>query len=130
MSYQISISIHLTNIVTEAELNYSYACSGDYVFPEVERMWKSHQSSILASMKDSLVEIGVDGQCDSPGHNATYCTVTAMDCNSNKVLDVQLVNVKEVKNSQCKFLLNNCSQSILILCEITKYRKYFLLFFS
>ena len=43
--------------------------------------------------------MAVDGLCDSPGHNATYCTVTAMDCCTNKVLDFNIVHVGEVKNS-------------------------------
>ena len=31
------------------------------------------------------LELGIDGQCDSPGHNAT---VTAIDAITNKVVDV------------------------------------------
>lgn len=55
------------------------------------------------------ISIGVDGQCDSPGHCATYCSVTSMDVESNKVLDFEVVNVKEVKNSQGEynFSINN-----------------------
>lgn len=46
------------------------------------------------------ISLGVDGQCDSPGHNATYCTVTAMDTETDKVVDISVVDVGEVKNSQ------------------------------
>lgn len=50
------------------------------------------------------VELGIDGQCDSPGHSATYCTVTAIDVKTEKVLDINVLDVKEVKNSQGKFI--------------------------
>ena len=84
--------------------------TGDYVFPEINKAWDEHQkfqiSEITASGRS--LELGLDGQCDSPGHNATYCTVSAMDAETNKVLDFKVVNVKEVKNSQGKISLKSC----------------------
>ena len=67
-------------------------------------MWKLNQSSIVAklSREGNKIDVGVDGQCDSLGHNATYCTVTAMTIPSNEIIDVEVVNVKEVRNSQGK----------------------------
>ena len=38
--------------------------------------------------------LAVDGQCDSPGHNATYNIATALDVKTNKVLDFKIVHVK------------------------------------
>ena len=40
------------------------------------------------------LSLAVDGQCDSPGHNATYNTVTALDVKTNKVLDFKIVHMK------------------------------------
>ena len=40
------------------------------------------------------LSLAVDGQCDSPGHNATYNTATALDVKTNKVLDIKIVHVK------------------------------------
>ena len=79
---------------------------GDYVFPEIHKKWIGHRMKLVEQIRKSgeVVDIAVDGQCDSPGHNATYCTVTAMDSTSNKVLDFCVINVKEVKNSQGNFL--------------------------
>ena len=66
--------------------------------------WQEHQQGVVADVIQSgnNLELGIDGQCDSPGHNATYCTVTAMDAKANKIVDLKVVNVKEVKNSQGK----------------------------
>ena len=78
-----------------------YKLRSEYVFPEIKKTWKSHQKTVLEeAAKKPSVSISVDGQCDSPGHNATYSTVTAMDVDTNKILDFEVVNVKEVKNSQ------------------------------
>ena len=76
--------------------------SGDYVFPAINDAWQDHQKELVKEIKssDRKVELSIDGQCDSPGHSATYCTVTSMDAKTNKVLDLVVVNVKEVKNSQ------------------------------
>ena len=46
------------------------------------------------------VELSIDGQCDTPGHNVTYCTVSSMDIHTNKIIDFNVVDVKEVRNSQ------------------------------
>ena len=72
------------------------------MFPEIDNAWEREQKDVVEAIKNDGRELhlGVDGQCDSPGHNATYCTVTAMDARSNKVVDLNVVNVKEVPNSQ------------------------------
>ena len=64
---------------------------GAYVFPQVHKFWEEHKSKIYNEMKcqGTKRDIAVDGQCDSPGHNATYCTVTAMDTKVNKVVDIE-----------------------------------------
>lgn len=38
--------------------------------------------------------LAVDGQRDSPGHNAIYNTVSAMDVDSNKIVNFNIVHVK------------------------------------
>lgn len=79
-----------------------YRLRGQYVFPEINKAWSLHRKKLISEMKSApeKISLGVDGQCDSPGHSATYCTVTSMDTKTNKVLDVEVVNVKEVKSSQ------------------------------
>ena len=47
-----------------------------YFFPVVNKTWKEERSSVLDEVKsngpDNLIG---DGRCDSPGHNAKYCTL-------------------------------------------------------
>jgi hypothetical protein len=64
------------------------------VFPEIDLYWDKHQKDLLKSI-DGPVELAIDGQCDSPGHSATYCTVTAMDLKSEKILNFDIVDVKK-----------------------------------
>ena len=75
-------------------------CLGDYVFPEIDQAWIREQRNVIESIKrDSRdLYLGIDGQCDSPGHSATYCTVIVMDTRTNKVADLNVVNVKDVQN--------------------------------
>ena len=36
-----------------------------------------------------------DGRMDSPGFSAKYCTYTAMDCKSKRILDIQVIDKRE-----------------------------------
>ena len=73
-----------------------YEHRANFVFPEVAHAWRIDQEKQIKEIKDTGRELNlaVDGQCDSPGHNATYSTVTAMDIGCNKVLDFKIIHVK------------------------------------
>ena len=75
---------------------------GDYVFPEIHNAWNCCQREMLGKITKECrqVELSIDGQCDTPGHNATYCTVSSMNIHTNKIIDFNVVDVKEVRNSQ------------------------------
>lgn len=91
---------YLMNIPFIEKSTY-YRLRGNYVFPEIQNAWSSHQLQLIQEIrKDNKLQLSIDGQCDSPGHNATYCTVSAMDVDTNKIVDYKIVDVKEVKNSQ------------------------------
>ncbi|XP_057302544.1 uncharacterized protein LOC130636732 [Hydractinia symbiolongicarpus] len=79
-----------------------YRLRGDYVFPEIYKAWRKHKSKLIDDIKqeDRQLELALDGQCDTPGHNATYSTVSAMDVKTNKIIEFNIVHVREVKNSQ------------------------------
>ena len=66
-----------------------------YLVPVVKAVWNSQQQFLFnsARSKEKLV-LGGDGRCDSPGHNAKYGCYSLMDLHSNKVLDVQFVQVR------------------------------------
>ena len=41
-----------------------------------------------------MLELALDGQCDSPGHNATYNTISAIYTTINKLINLRVVHVK------------------------------------
>ena len=67
-----------------------------YITPSIFELWERHQSDILQSLLNKKLVLGGDGRCDSPGHSAKYGSYSFIDLNSNKVLDVQLVQVSNV----------------------------------
>ena len=73
-----------------------YKHRGDFIYPEINRAWEKNQEEQFEEMRESgrTLSLAVNGQCDSPGHNATYSTVTALDVKTNKVLDFKIVHVK------------------------------------
>ena len=68
----------------------------NFVFPEIDLAWNKNQQEQIDEIKHSQrqLELAVDGQCDSPGHNATYSTVSAMDTTTNKILNFKIIHVK------------------------------------
>ena len=58
-------------------------------------MWKEEQEKLverLSNLEGGVVLSG-DGRSDSPGHSAKYEAFTVIKQRTNKVLDVQLVQV-------------------------------------
>ena len=76
--------------------NNEFTHSGHYVSPEIQQAWGDHQLQLIREVRkaDSDLQLSIDGQCDSPGHNATYCTVSAMDVSTSKILDYKIIDVK------------------------------------
>ena len=59
-------------------------------------MEKKNQREQINEIRESgrSLYLAADGQCDSPGHNATYNTMTMLDTKTNKILDFSIVHVK------------------------------------
>ena len=64
-----------------------YKHRGYFIYPEINKAWEKNQ-------EEQFEEIRESGRTLSPGHNATYRTVTALDVKTNKVLDLTIVHVK------------------------------------
>ncbi|XP_071480983.1 uncharacterized protein [Diadema antillarum] len=69
--------------------------------PVVEKVWTAHQRSLLEALKaeGQMLVIAGDGRADSPGHSAKFGTYTGIELGINKIIDLQLVQSNEVKNS-------------------------------
>ena len=65
----------------------------------VNKAWTEERLSVLDDIKQKgPVNLIGDGLCDSPGHNAKYCTYTMMT-DEGKVVYFSLVHVTEAKSS-------------------------------
>ena len=66
-----------------------------YLEPAVISVWEAKQSTLLAQCRATGVPliIGSDGRADSPGHSAKYGSYDILDLTTNKVIDMQLVQV-------------------------------------
>jgi hypothetical protein len=69
------------------------------LIPVINETWQKHQASLLQQFKVAPVSLLGDGRCDSPGYSAKYGTYTHLEQNTGLILDFQLVQVSEVKNS-------------------------------
>ena len=58
-------------------------------------VWETKQSALLAQCRavGAPLTIGGDGRADSPGHSAKYGSYGIIDLTTNKVFDMQLVQV-------------------------------------
>jgi len=65
----------------------------------VNKAWKEERSSVLDEVKSKgPVNLIGDRRCDSPGHNAKYCTYTMMT-DEGKVAAFSVVQVTEITSS-------------------------------
>ena len=70
-----------------------------YLVSSVLRVWERKQMSLLSEVKNDAMKLGGDARCCSPGHTAKYGSYTLMDLVRSKVVDMQLVQSNEVRNS-------------------------------
>ena len=76
-----------------------YNIQNKYLFPVVNKAWIEERSSVLDEVKNNgPVNLIGDGRCDSPGHNAKYCTYTMMT-DEGKVAAINVIQVTEVTSS-------------------------------
>ena len=76
-----------------------YNIQNRYLFPVVKIAWNEERSAVSNEVKSNgPVNLIGDGRCDSPGHNAKYCTYTMMT-DEGKVAAFNVVQVTEVTSS-------------------------------
>ena len=64
-----------------------------YLEPSIIHVWKHSQQELLSKCRSPVV-IGVDGRADSPGHSAKFGSYGIIDMNTNKVIHIELVQVR------------------------------------
>lgn len=61
-----------------------------YIFALYQR------TNFLRIYKDCHLVLAGDGQCDSPGSSAKFCTYSLMDTSTNKILHAETIDKQEV----------------------------------
>ena len=71
--------------------------------PCVDDQWTTTKKKLLDGITNTAkgITISGDGRCDTPGHNAKFCSYTIMDSHTSKIIDAQLIQSNEVANSNC-----------------------------
>ena len=64
-----------------------------YLIPAVDNVWFDERECILNEITGP-VHVGGDARCCLPGHTAKYGSYTLMDLTTNKILDMQLIQVQ------------------------------------
>ena len=59
---------------------------------------KSTYSYFNLTLTGKQIVLGGDARCDSPGYSAKYGSYSLMDLETNKILDIQLVQVVMNRN--------------------------------
>ncbi|XP_064649988.1 uncharacterized protein LOC135501681 [Lineus longissimus] len=70
-----------------------------YFVPAVFQGWQNHQQALLEDCQGKELRLAGDARCCSPGHTAKFGSYSVMDMSTSKILDVQMVQVTETKNS-------------------------------
>ncbi|CAN7981801.1 unnamed protein product [Ixodes pacificus] len=84
-----------------------------FLIPTVEKVWKEHQDELLEQLKDSPVDLSVDGRCDSPGFSAKYLTHSVYAPQINKILHCERVQVGECEEVRANVQIE---KQVLIRC--------------
>ena len=73
-----------------------YSHQHRYLEPSIVSVWGQEQSRLLSQAKaqSTSLSIGGDGRADSLGHSAKYGSYGIIDLHTNKVLHIELVQVK------------------------------------
>ncbi|XDV52485.1 hypothetical protein PO909_021212 [Leuciscus waleckii] len=71
-----------------------------FLEPSIHHKWKMDQQAMFQQLQpQGKIALSGDMHADSPGHSAKYCSYTLMHLESNTILDIQLVQSKEVGGS-------------------------------
>ena len=68
-----------------------------YIAPAVADYWEQLKSGCWAEREDNEIILSSDGRNDSPGHSAQYCTYTFAEMDSKCILDMKMVDVRQIE---------------------------------
>ena len=95
--------------------SHFYKIQKSYLNPVVHSAYLLQHQAVLVFLRDEGLHLSDDGQCDSSGYSAKYCTYSIMDSVSDLILDYNLVQSTETGSSVAmeKEGLRRCLDSLL-----------------
>lgn len=70
-----------------------------FIYGGIDYCWLEEKDKIKQKLQKNPVYLVGDGQCDSPGFSAKYCTYTVMEMESELILDFETVQVSQTTSS-------------------------------
>ncbi|CAB3985659.1 Hypothetical predicted protein, partial [Paramuricea clavata] len=68
-----------------------------YIGPAVNDYWEVLRNDAWKEREDKEIILSSDGRNDSPGHSAQYCTYSFADMDTKCILELNIVDVREVE---------------------------------
>ena len=67
----------------------------NYLHPAIHNIWEKNQTLLLSKLvkKQQGLVLGGDGRSERPGHSAKYGSYSILELNTNKIVDIKLVQV-------------------------------------
>ena len=69
-----------------------------YIAPTINEHWEKNKTDAWNERAGKSLLLSSDGRNDSPGHCAQYCKYSFADMDSKEILNIKIVDVKEVEN--------------------------------
>lgn len=60
------------------------------------QLWECEQQSLLSCLSRTGAQLAGDSRVDSPGYSAKYGTYSLLDTSLNRIIDMQLVQVRNI----------------------------------
>ncbi|XP_040191633.1 uncharacterized protein LOC120924691 isoform X1 [Rana temporaria] len=90
---KVSNFFHLLGLCGISQTTY-YKNQNYYLFPIINHHWCEERKDVISIIGTRTVALAGDGQCDSPGSSAKYCTYTFLDMDTDKIIDFQVEPIK------------------------------------
>lgn len=90
------------------------------LIPTIISVWKKCQQQLFAQLTHRQLVLGGDARMDSPGHSAKYGSYSLMDLRTNKILDLQLVQVQVFLYAVQALHLHNMTRILYCMIRIHK----------
>lgn len=95
--------IHFFNLLQCAfpSINSIYYSAKVVVYPVIKQFYQHEHTNILQRLKqiNNSIHLYINGQYDSPGYSAYYCTATAIESITKKIIGYFIVSKLEANNN-------------------------------